>query len=236
MAIRTISRTTLAALVLAMSGGTLLAQPGPWGGPGMDRPGWDREPDWSSRENRAGSGAEGRIDVARFRAEDATAAALGKGAIAVVAMPDGAGGADLRQDATFQAAVENELVHAGYQAAPAPGGQVAEVRIVRSEVSPAERKRKPVSGAMTMGVSNHGSMMGLALNYDATKPRTALISTLLEARIKDAASGAVLWEGRAALASREGDERWNDNAVATRLARALFDGFPARTGETSERR
>ncbi|MDE2435937.1 MAG: hypothetical protein KGM49_06735 [Sphingomonadales bacterium] len=224
-----------------MSGGALLAQSGPWGSPGWDRPGWDR-PGWdhgsrrSDRMGHGGSDSEGRIDVARFRAEGAAAAVLGKGAIAVVPMPEGAGGADLRQDATFQAAVESELVHAGYTTVPSAGGQVAEVRIVRSEISPAEPKRKPLSGEMTMGVSNRGSMMGMALAYDATKPRTALISTLLEARIKDAATGMVLWEGRASLASREGDEKWNDTAVATRLAHALFDGFPARTGETSERR
>ncbi|MBS0481559.1 MAG: hypothetical protein JSR96_05285 [Proteobacteria bacterium] len=221
---------------MSLCAGTVQAQPGPWGGPGMGRSDWYGDSGWSSRSRASGSGAEQRIDVARFRADTAEAAALTKGAIRVVPMAEGAGGVDLRQDATFQAAVESELVHAGYQAGALPGGQVAEVRIVRSEISPAEVKRKPLSGEMTMGVSNRGSMMGLALNYDATKPRTALVSTLLETRIKDAASGAVLWEGRASLASREGDARWNDNAIAARLARALFDGFPGRTGESSVRR
>lgn len=227
MTILAATRPLFAALTLALGGGALMAQPGPWGGP------WDRGPDGPPPRCKSASGADTRIDVARFRADDATARPLGKGPIAVVPMPEGAGGANLRQDATFQAAVESELVHAGYQPGIPAGGQVAEVRIVRSQLRPAETKRNPVSGEATVGVSNHGSMMGMALRYDGTKPRTALVSTMLETRIKDVASGAVLWEGRASLASYEGDERWNDNAVAARLARALFDGFPGRIGETS---
>ncbi|HNJ48934.1 MAG TPA: DUF4136 domain-containing protein, partial [Novosphingobium sp.] len=64
----------------------------------------------------------------------------------------------------------------------------------------------------------------------------ALISTRLEARVRDRASGKVLWEGRAQIVTRDGDERWGDQQVAARLAQALFDGFPGRTGEESQRR
>lgn len=224
------ARLALFGAVAALSAASLQAQPGPWGSrwdDGMDRP---------LRSSPAASG-EGKVEVARFVAEGEVAAALRTGAIAVVAMPEGAGGADLRQDATYQAAVESELIHAGYQAAGAePGAQVAEVRIKRTELRPAETKRNPVSGQMTMGVSNHGSMMGLGIAIDATKPKKALLSTTLETRIRDRASGKVLWEGRAAIATRDGDEKWNDDAIARRLAHALFDGFPMRAGESSEAR
>ncbi|MBS0474377.1 MAG: hypothetical protein JSR28_04400 [Proteobacteria bacterium] len=225
----------VAAAMLAMSGTALLAQPGPWGGRDWDRPGWERDRYGPSRGSS--SAAEGRIEIARFRAEGDGAAALRSGTIAVSPMPEGAGGIDLRQDATYQAAVESELLGSGYQAAPAAGaGQVAEVRIVRNELEPAEAKHKPVSGEMSMGVSNRGSMMGLGLYIDGTKPKKALLSTMLEARIRDRASGKVLWEGRAAIATREGDDKWTDTAIATRLAHALFDGFPLRTGEESVKR
>lgn len=232
MTITTVPRIAIAALVLTLSGGMLMAQPGPWDGPGGPWERGDREPTWQSR---GAAGGEGRIDVARFRADDA--AALRSGTIAVIPMPEGSGGADLRQGATFEAAVESELLHAGYQAAPATGGaQVAEVRILRIELVPAEVKRKPVGGEMSVGLSNRGSMVGLGLYVDATKPKKALLSTLLETRIRDRASGKVLWEGRASIATRDGDAKWNDSAVAMRLARALFDGFPLRTGEESLKR
>ncbi len=221
-----------AAALLALSGTAVLAQAGPWRG--MDDTfgrGYD-QPDWRSRASR---NVEGKIEVARFRAEEAFA--LQSGTIAVVAMPDGSGGSDLRQDAAFQAAVESELIQSGYRTAPSAGsGQVAEVRILRSELMPAEVKRKPVSGEMSVGLSNRGSMLGLGLYVDGTRPKRALLSTMLEARIRDRASGTVLWEGRAAIATREGDDKWNDGAVAVRLARALFDGFPGRTGEESLKR
>ncbi|MEN9683302.1 MAG: hypothetical protein RLZZ427_1053 [Pseudomonadota bacterium] len=176
---------------------------------------------------------EGRIDVARFRAADAAADGLGKGVIAVAAMP--AAIAPEREQATYEAAVVDQLAKAGYDVAttdPA-GGQVAELRLAHSVVEPAEPPHKPVSGAMTMGVSNHGSMLGMAIAVDLTKPARALVSTRLELRIKDRRSAAVLWEGRAEIVTREGDARWSDQAIAARLAAVLFDGFPNNTAEVS---
>jgi hypothetical protein len=85
---------------------------------------------------------------------------------------------------------------------------------------------------MEVGVSNRGSYQALAIGVDLSKPRKALLSTRLEARIRDRASGAVLWEGRADIATRAGDPKWTDQAIATKLAAALFSGFPGRNGES----
>lgn len=223
---------TLIVASMGLSGTALLAQRGGWG-----EPGWG-ERGWGSHIARQAPSREGKVDVARFRAEGDAALALGHGAIAVVPMtaepdaesglPDNAG-----PNPTFEAAVEDRLVKAGYDTVhAAPGtGQIAEVRIMRAEAEPAEAPHKPLSGEMTMGVSNRGSMLGLALAYDGSKPRGALISTRLEARIRDRATGTVLWEGRADIITREGDQRWTEQAVATKLAGVLFDGFPSRTGE-----
>ena len=219
---------------LGLTGTALMARPGAWGGSG-----WGAEPGWSSRTARPAPSLEGNVAVARFRADGIDPAALVKGGIVVIAMPGQDAATDPRLNATFQAAVETQLIGAGYQALPegaAPSDRIAEVRIVRSEAVPAEGKRDPVSGELTMGVSNRGSMLGMAVQIDGAKPRKAVIETRLETRIRDRASGEVLWEGRAAIYTRDGDERWSDDAIAARLARALFDGFPARTGEARERR
>lgn len=222
----------LAVITLGLTGTALMAQPGPWGGPG-----WGAGPDWGPSAVRIDPDLEGRIEVARFRAEGDAAAALGSGPLGVIAMP-GAEAADPRLGAVFEAAVESQLLKTGYRAAVAgeSGGQVAEVRIVRSEAAPAEEKRDPVRGQASLGVSNRGTMMGLAVQVDGSKPRRALIETRVETRIRDRSSGAVLWEGRARMYSREGDEKWTDDAIAARLARALFGGFPDRLGEYRERR
>ncbi len=222
----------LAAITLGLTGTALMAQPGPWGGPG-----WGPGTTWGPSARQLDPDLEGRIEVARFRAEDDAAAALGSGPLGVIAMP-GEEAADPRLGAVFEAAVESQLLRSGYRAAAAgePGGQVAEVRIVRSEAVPAEGKRDPVSGQLSLGLSNRGSMVGLAVHVDGSKPRRALIETRVETRIRDKASGALLWEGRARMFSREGDDKWTDDAIAARLARALFGGFPGRLGEYRERR
>jgi len=225
--------TMLGAAALAASGTALLAQPGGWG------PGWGGgDPYWVQRTVRAAPSLESKLDVARFRADGTDPAALAKGAIVVIAMPGDEAAGDSRARATFEAAVEGQLVRSGYQALPAgaEGGQIAEVRILRSEAEPAEGKRDPVSGQMSVGVSNRGSMVGMAVHIDGTKPKRALIATRLETRIRDRASGQVLWEGRAQMFTRDGDARWSDDAIAARLSAALFDGFPLRTGEVRERR
>ena len=132
-----------------------------------------------------------------------------------------------REAAIFEAAVIDRLAKAGYNTAapPTAGGQVAQLHISHSLLVPREERRSPVSGEVAMGASNHGSMLGLGLNIDLSKPRAALISTTLALRIRDAASGRPLWEGRASIATREGSSRWSDEAIATRLAAALFEGF-----------
>lgn len=229
---RTALLPALAALGLGLTGTALLAQPGGpgWGGRGWDGPGWD-EPGWPDRPvTRSSALREGRVEVSRFLADGDAAAALGKGRVAVVEAPVGSGAISAREQATYQAAVIDALAGNGYDTATADpqGGQIAEVRVLHSVAEPAEAPHKPVSGEMMMGVSNRGSMMGMGINIDMTKPLKALVSTRLEARIRDRASGAVLWEGRADTITREGDSRWTDQKIAAKLAQALFDGFPGR--------
>jgi hypothetical protein len=77
--------------------------------------------------------------------------------------------------------------------------------------------------------------MGLAVAVDLSKPRGALIATRLEARIRDRATNEVLWEGRADTVTREGG-KWTDGVIANRLAAALFDHFPGKTGENLAQR
>lgn len=214
---------TLALLSLIALAAPAQAQPGVWG----DR-GWTSAPSGYARSSATRTASrEGKVQVARFVAEDpAAVAALGKGTVSVVEAP-ATSPVDAREMATYQAAVIDALAGAGYQTATPEGAHVTEVRVLHSVAEPQEAPKKPVSGEMAVGVSNRGSMMGLGINIDLTKPRAALVSTRLEARIKDRASGAVLWEGRADILTREGDARWTDQKIAERLASALFEGFPA---------
>jgi hypothetical protein len=171
---------------------------------------------------------EGKVQVSRFTAEDIAAGTLGHGPIGVAAMPGSTG--DEREGATFEAAVIDQLAKAGYDTVtPGARGQLAEVRVIRDVVRPEELKRSPVSGETTVGASNRGSFVGMAVNVDLSKPAKALMSTRLMARIRDRATDKVLWEGRADIVTRDGDSHWTEQAIATRLAAALFEDFAAKS-------
>ena len=217
------------ALVLApcLVAGPALARGG-WAGPGWGGDPWGRP--LSSRGEAAGP-VEGHVTVSRFVANGPAAAALRHGTIAAIAAPTGSG-TDSRELATYQAAVLDQLAQLGYRTdvPEQSAAQVVELHIGHDEVAPQEA-RKPVSGEATVGMSNHGSMVGLGLAVDLSKPKGALVATRLEARIRDRASNAVLWEGRADTVTRAGSEKWTATAIAARLSSALFDRFPGATGE-----
>jgi len=203
--------------LLALLAVPALAQPMGWGhGADLLHDGMGRSP---QRE-------EGKVSVETFVAEGTEAAALGRGGVTVVEMT-----AEAAEDSAlpvYASAVLDQLVGHGYDSAVArsEAGQITEVRLVRDVAVPQEAPHKPVSGAMQTTVSNRGTSFGMALGIDLTKPRKALLSTRLEARIRDAGTRAVLWEGHAEMLSREDSGRWTDQAIAAKLATALFRDFP----------
>ena len=136
-------------------------------------------------------------------------------------------GGDGREQATFEAAVIDRLIAAGYDSMPGTGTAVqrVELRVVQELARDQEPARKPVSGQMGLEVGSRGSSMGMAVNIDLSKPKKALISNRLEARIKDESTGELLWEGRATMLARDEDEHWTTQAIAEKLAGALFDEF-----------
>lgn len=203
-----------------------LAQPPGMWGRGYGDPFGDRwrEPRLQTRSDSRDS-REGKVDAESFLAENGKPQ-LGHGVVSVTSAPGGTASAS--DEAAYEAAVIDQLVKAGYDTTkPDPaGGQVVELKILRDTLVPEEAKRKPVSGETAVTVSNRGTAVGMALNLDFTPPKKALISTRLDAQIKDKASGTVLWEGHATIATRKGDSHWSEQAIATRLAAALFDRFP----------
>ena len=222
-----LSHKILSLIALSAFATPALAQPG-WG-----MGGWGHSRLDGPRSSRGSSGEDsrgGKVQVEQFAAQDA-GDKLGHGPIAITSAPGTT--EDASGLAVYEAAIVDQLVKAGYDTVkPDPdGGQIVELRIVRDVLVPQEAKRKPVSGEMGVGVSNWGTMTSMAIAVDLTKPRKALVSTRLEARLKDRASGAPLWEGRAQIATREGDSRWSDQAIATRLAAALFERFKAGQGD-----
>jgi len=191
-----------------------------------------------------------RIDVETFRAADA-GNALGKGRIVVVEAPapspptSDAGGeapppgyapmlpgnnaAPPSDDKlpVYEAAVIDQLAAKGYDIATAADPQqLIEISVSHDVVVPEEEPHKPVSGEVSVGVSNRGSGFGGALFIDLSKPRKAIIATRIDVRIRDKATHRVLWEGYAQGQARATDNGLDDTHIATRLSAALFAKFP----------
>jgi hypothetical protein len=224
--IRFAIRLALAAFATLLAIGPSLAGPGR-----MGMPYWGQEAPrsrYDARDRRVDP-REGKIETAHFVAENGGAGSLGRGTIIVASAPGSMG--DSRENATYEAAVVDQLVKAGYDTAAGAveHGQVVELVITHDVVRPEAPPHKPVSGEAMIGVSNRGSMMGLAVDVDLTKPLKALVATRLEARIRDRATNALLWEGRSVIITREGDSHWTTPIIANRLAAALFKDFPGKS-------
>ncbi|AZI36518.1 hypothetical protein NT2_05_00790 [Caenibius tardaugens NBRC 16725] len=220
----------LAPVMFVALAGPALAQYGP-GTFGTIGPVWHggRVPARDLPVNRADKNDDtGKVEAAHFVAPDLPPGTLGHGPVTVTTIQGALD--DPLASAPYEAAIVDQLVHAGYETAVPgdQGGQVVELRLIRQEARAKDPPRKPVSGAMAVGVSNHGTSTAMAVNVDLRKPKGALLSTRLEARIRDRANNTVLWEGRAEMFSRQGDSRWDQAAIAQKLAQALFDGFPNR--------
>lgn len=221
-----------AAVITATAVTTLIVAPGAnaqwgpgWGG-GWNRPGWN-DSRFDSRRS-VGDGREGHVEVTRFVSTDPAAAELGHGPVSVTSESGDGPWVEVSARRAYEAAIVDSLVHAGYDTLhpDVPQPQVVKLKISRQVLVPAEEKRSPVSGTAAMEVGTYGQAYGLGINIDLTKPRSALVSTRLDAQIVDRASGKVLWEGYATIATREGDDKWPEGLVATKLASALFDNFP----------
>jgi hypothetical protein len=167
---------------------------------------------------------EGKVQVQTFAASTPAAAGLGHGPIAINPGADGAA------DGLFEAAIADQLSHAGYQVGAPGAGQLLDLVVTRKVIQPPEPPHSPIRGGVDVGIGGggryYGSGVGLGIGIDLSKPLSALISTEIELRIQDATTHELLWQGRAELVSRETDKRWRPDAIAARLTAALFTNFP----------
>lgn len=172
----------------------------------------------------------GPVEVTRFHVADT--AVLGHGTIAVVPAPS-ADGQSLAFRA-YQAAVLRELVRLGYtEAGPDTATQIAELRLERQVYRP-ERARSPVSVGVSGSTGSYGTGLGMGLGIDLSGPPKQQTETRMGVMIRDSASKASLWEGRASFTVRSDSPLAGGELGAAKLAEALFKGFPGELGETIE--
>ncbi|WBH17359.1 hypothetical protein [Sphingomonas radiodurans] len=159
-----------------------------------------------------------------------------RGTIAVEPLP-GAGPASIEYK-TYAAAVQSELLRLGY-ANPAPGATpqfLATVAFTRAP-RPLPPRRSPVSIGIGGGGISGGRGGGVGLGGGVSFPvggsggREGIV-TELSVRIRQGPDA--VWEGQAQSLTDAGAPDADAAAIAERLARALFAGFPGESGRTIE--
>ena len=174
------------------------------------------------------------VEVTRFTGDQPQV--LASGPIAVVPAPGVE--ADSLELAVFQEAVSRELHDLGYIVTGDMAQQVAEVSVDRFVEQPGYH-RSPVSVGVGAGASSGGgwyggSGAGVGVGIDLSGPPQDRYNTELRVMIKPAGGGLALWEGRARFTATANSEMAETGAAATKLADALFAGFPGQSGETIE--
>lgn len=178
------------------------------------------------------------VEVTRFVGE--SPARLGSGTIAVRPAPGEAGGS--LEFSAYEQAVATELGRLGYRVVSEPADQsqagvapqVAEIRVTRlSARSGVDRSPVNVGVGGSTGSYGSGVGLGVGINLGGGRPQE-VIETGIGVIIRDNATGAALWEGRASFSTSPNSDYAERRAAATRLAQALFAGFPGESGETIE--
>jgi hypothetical protein len=174
----------------------------------------------------------GPVEVTRFH-DAAALARLGQGTITVMAAPGFSDGQTLEL-ASYQSAITRELQRVGYtQAAAGTSQQVAEVRVERFTVRP-DRSRGPVSVGVGGSTGSYGGGVGVGIGLDLSGGPKEQVTTELSVMIRDAATRATVWEGRANFTVPASAPLAQTQLGAAKMAEALFRGFPGNNGETIE--
>lgn len=170
----------------------------------------------------------GPVEVTRFHAADI--APLGSGPIAVVPAP-GMDGNSIEWR-TYQGAVQHELARLGFaEAAAGTGRLVAELKLARTTIEP-QRASGPVSVGVGGSTGSWGSGLGVGVGINLSPKPARQVQTELAVTIRDRATRASLWEGRASFTVRATSPLADTGLAAPKLAAALFQGFPGANGET----
>ncbi len=95
-----------------------------------------------------------------------------------------------------------------------------------------ERTTSPVSVGLGGSTGTYGSGLGIGIGLNLAGQPKQQVQTELGVLIKDRASQAALWEGRASFTVRAGSPLADTALGAPKMAGALFAGFPGQAGET----
>lgn len=132
----------------------------------------------------------------------------------------------------YSAAVRREMNQLGYSEANENADYTASVRVrVNGRV---KQGSSPVSVGVGGGTGGRRSGVGLGVGINLGGGRKERTVTQLSVRIADNKTQDVIWEGKAVQEAGKGTPAAQPGIAASKLAAALFAGFPGQNGETIE--
>lgn len=170
----------------------------------------------------------GPVEVTRFN-RAAEGVVYGSGSYSVEVASDSAAGQGLAAT-PYLAAVAREMQRVGYVEKIGGSDVTAEVRVSTERFEP--QRRSPVSVGVGGSTGSYGSGVGLGVGIDLSGAPKAQVETTLAVRIVRRRDNLVIWEGKATQAARVDSPAAQPGIAASKLASALFQGFPGVSGET----
>ncbi len=135
---------------------------------------------------------------------------------------------------SYADAVASELARLGFRQAASVGRSelvaVVDVARMSREGPPRESPFRIGIGGASFGGSTG---VGGGVSFPVGKARSSeVVGTQLAVQIKRRSEGTIIWEGRASAEARGDTPAADPQASVTRLAHALFAGFPGESGRT----
>ena len=130
----------------------------------------------------------------------------------------------------YLAAVAREMQRVGYGEKLSGGDVIAQVDVNSIDRGPPARS--PVSVGVGGSTGSYGSGVGLGIGIDLSGRGKAQVETTLSVRLVRQIDKVVVWEGRAVQSAGKGTPAAQPGIAASKLAAALFQGFPGKSGET----
>lgn len=137
---------------------------------------------------------------------------------------------------TYAGAVSQELQRVGFtdesgKQTLVPSEYVAIMGYSR-DVRSALAARSPVSVGVGGSTGSYGSGVGLGIGINLSGKPKDVVTTQLSVQIRRRADNVVMWEGRAVTEAKDGSPAAQPGLAASKLAAALFGGYPGTSGET----
>ncbi len=168
----------------------------------------------------------GPVEVTRYN-RAAEGIAYGSGSFAVKQLEGTESGLAA---SPYLAAVGREMQLAGYKETITDGDVTAEVSVSTNTRAPAPRS--PVSVGVGGSTGSYGSGVGLGIGINLGGGPKAQVNTVLSVKIRRRTDNLVIWEGSAEQSAGAKSPAAQPGIAASKLAAALFQGFPGKSGET----